>query len=264
MAFNKVTLEQDGDVAILTLDDPDTLNAVSMDMIDGLNEAFDSLEGSGKPRCLLMTGAGRGFSSGANLMDSSFTPDSEDNIDVGPVLENRYHPLLRRLRALEFPFITAVNGAAAGIGMSIALMGDLILAARSAYFLQAFKRIGLVPDGGSTWLLPRLIGLQRAKELSILAEKLPAEKAFDCGLINRVIDDEDLMPEALKLAKELADGPTASYRLIRKLYAASPENSYEAQLALERDSQQIACRSHDFKEGVAAFAEKRATKFTGE
>src|SRR6202000_3142918 len=139
------------------------------------------------------------------------------------------------------------------VGMSIALMGDLILAARSAYFLQAFARIGLVPDGGSTWLLPRLVGLARAKELSLLAEKLPAEKALEWGLINRVSDDATLLEDAIKLAARLGEGPTQSLALIRKLYWDSPHNSYEVQLDAEKTSQQKAGKTHDFREGDTAF-----------
>ena len=155
-------------------------------------------------------------------------------------LDNLYHPLLRKLRDLPLPIITAVNGAAAGIGISFALMGDLVLAARSAYFLQAFARIGLVPDGGSTWLLPRLIGLARARELSLLAEKLPAEKALDWGLINRVYDDTALIDEALKMAEKLAQGPTVALAIMRRMYWESPNNTYEEQLEVERHSQQRA------------------------
>ncbi len=164
---------------------------------------------------------------------------------------------------LKMPFITAVNGAAAGVGMSIALMGDLILAARSAYFLQAFARIGLVPDGGSTWLLPRLVGLARARELSLLAEKLPAENALEWGLINRVYDDAALMDEALRIARRLADGPTTALTLTRQLYGASPHNSFEEQIDLESKYQSLAAKSEDFWEGVQAFLQKRSATFKG-
>jgi 2-(1,2-epoxy-1,2-dihydrophenyl)acetyl-CoA isomerase len=161
------------------------------------------------------------------------------------------------------PLLTAVNGPAAGVGMSFALMGDLVLCAKSAYFLQAFRRIGLVPDGGSTWLLPRLVGNARAKELSLLAEKLPADKALDWGLVNRVYEDGDLLGEAKKLAGELAAGPTVSLSMIRELYWESTDNTYEEQLNLERQKQRIAGRTDDFKEGVKAFLEKRPAKFQG-
>jgi 2-(1,2-epoxy-1,2-dihydrophenyl)acetyl-CoA isomerase len=156
-----------------------------------------------------------------------------------------------------------VNGPAAGAGMSFALMGDLILCARSSYFLQAFRRIGLVPDCGSTWLLPRLVGKARAVELSLLGEKLPAETALQWGLVNRVYDDAALWEETLKLARELANGPTVALALIRKLYWDSPENTLEDQLNLEFESQRIAGSSEDFKEGVGAFLQKRPAQFKG-
>ncbi|MGH7838703.1 MAG: enoyl-CoA hydratase-related protein, partial [Candidatus Binataceae bacterium] len=184
--------------------------------------------------------------------------------DPGTLLETLFHPFLRRLRELPLPIVTAVNGAAAGVGMSFALMGDLVLCARSAYFLQAFRRIGLVPDGGSTWLLPRLIGKARAIELSLLGEKLPAERALEWGLVNRVFDDAELMAQAGELARDLANGPTLALGLIRRLYWHSADNSYEEQLNLEAQSQRIAGRSGDCKEGVRAFLEKRPANFRGE
>ncbi len=260
MEFARAKLDIDGQVAILTLNHPEVMNAVSAEMLGGLMNALDhALDPKTGARCILLTGAGRGFCSGANLQ-----PGSRASRDAGDILETAYHPFLRRLRELPMPLVTAVNGAAAGVGMSIALMGDLALCARSAYFLQAFRRIGLVPDGGSTWILPRLIGRARALELSMLGERLPAEKALEWGLIARVIDDSELMPKALELARELAAGPTVALGLIRKLYWESLENSYEQQLNLERQSQGRAGRSRDFSEGVRAFLEKRPAKFTGE
>ena len=259
MEFEQAKLDLDGAVGILTMNHPEVMNAVSPQMIRGLMAAVHEAE---KPqhrlRCIVLTGAGRGFCAGANLQAGS-TGDG----DVGTLLEAIFHPFLRRLQELPIPLVTAVNGAAAGIGMSFALMGDLVLCARSAYFLQAFRRIGLVPDGGSTWILPRLIGRTRAIELSLLGEKLPAEKALEWGLVTRVFDDADLMPKVLEMARELASGPTVALGLIRRLYWESPHNTYEQQLNLERQSQSKAGRSGDFKEGVKAFREKRPAKFTG-
>src|SRR5271166_1914452 len=263
MQFERAKLDIEGPVGILTLDHPEVLNAVSAEMLGGLMKALDQVEDPRNGvRCLLMTGAGRGFCAGANLQPRSGGPGVSG--DAGAVLETLYHPFLRRLRELPVPFVTAVNGAAAGVGMSFALMGDLVLCARSAYFLQAFRRIGLVPDGGSTWILPRLVGKARAMELSLLGEKLPAEKALEWGLINRVFDDADLIGKAKELARDLANGPTVSLSLIRRLYWESADNTYEEQLNLERQMQRKAGNSADSQEGVRAFLEKRPAKFRGE
>ena len=262
LEFERAKLELKGSVAVLSMNDPAVLNAVSAEMLQGLSEALDALAGSATPpRCLVLTGVGRAFSTGANLQGrggKSFSPRG-----AGRTLETAFHPFMRRLRDLPYPIVTAVNGPAAGAGMSLALMGDLILGARSAYFLQAFRRIGLVPDCGSTWLLPRLIGRARAIELSLLGERLPAETALAWGLINRVFDDDQLMIETLRLASELAEGPTAALGFIRRLYWESPENSYEQQLDLECRMQKLAGGTADFREGVNAFLEKRPAKFAG-
>src|SRR6266851_6275073 len=208
MEFAKIKLEVEGPVGILTLNHPEVMNAISPEMLGGLMQAIEHIEDrKNGVRCLMITGTGRGFSAGANLQPRS---DAAAANDAGQILETHYHPLLRRLRDLPIPLLTAVNGVAAGVGMSVALMGDLVLCARSAYFLQAFRRIGLVPDGGSTWLLPRLIGRARAIELSLLGERLPADKALEWGLVNRVFDDAELMAKAMEFARELAGGPTVA------------------------------------------------------
>jgi 2-(1,2-epoxy-1,2-dihydrophenyl)acetyl-CoA isomerase len=263
MQFKHVTLDFDGPVAILKLDHPEVMNAVSMDMLGGLGEALDAIDDRrNEVRCLVLTGAGRAFCAGANLQGrDNQKPGSRSN--AGVTLETGYHPFLRRLRNLHCPIVTSVNGAAAGAGMSFALMGDMILCARSAYFLQAFRRIGLVPDCGSTWLLPRLVGRARSVELSLMGERLPAEKALEWGLVNRVYDDAALMDETMKLAHELADGPTIALSLIRRLYWESSDNSFEDQLDLEQQMQRRAGAAEDFKEGVTAFLEKRPAKFKG-
>ncbi|MFT4096587.1 MAG: enoyl-CoA hydratase/isomerase [Rhodoblastus sp.] len=260
MEFARVRLAIDNFVALLTLNDPDVMNAAGEPMLDDILAALDIVEDKASGvRCLVITGAGTAFCSGANLKDRG----SGKAKPVGIVLETHWHPLLRRLRRLHCPIVTAVNGAAAGGGMALALTGDIVIAVRSAYFLQAFRRIGLVPDVGSTWLLPRRIGVARAMELSLLGEKLPAEKALAWGLINRVVDDGQGLDEAMKIAIELAAGPTKALALIRGLYWDSTENGFEEQLDLEFRMQRVAGASADFREGVAAFLEKRAAKFTG-
>jgi 2-(1,2-epoxy-1,2-dihydrophenyl)acetyl-CoA isomerase len=263
LQFKHVSLDIDSPVAVLRLDHQDVMNAVSIEMLQGLSEALDAIDDHrGDVRSVVLTGAGRAFCSGANLQGRN---DRQNPVrrNAGAALEVAFHPFLRRLKNLHCPLVTAVNGPAAGAGMSFALMGDIILAARSAYFLQAFRRIGLVPDCGSTWLLPRLIGKARAIELALLGERLSAETALSWGLINRVYDDTALMDETFKLAHNLANGPTVALSLIRRLYWESPENSFEQQIDLERRLQQQAGAAEDFKEGVAAFLEKRPANFTG-
>lgn len=262
MQFNHCRLEFDGPVATLVLDHPEVMNAVSIDMLAGLSEAMDVLdEKRGEVRCLVITGAGKAFCTGANLQGRN--NQSGKRQSAGTALETAFHPFLRRLRDLHCPIVASVNGPAAGAGMSFALMGDIILCARSSYFLQAFRRIGLVPDCGSTWILPRLIGKARSVELSLMGERLPAEKALEWGLVNRVVDDAALAEETKKLAHDLANGPTVALSLIRRLYWESESNSFEEQLDLEQQSQRVAGRSEDFKEGVGAFLEKRPAKFKG-
>ncbi len=272
MPFKHCTLDFDGPVAILKLDHQEVMNAVSMDMLVGLGEALDAIEDKrDEVRCLVITGAGRAFCTGANLQGRNKTetkPDAKPDAkparsNAGTSLETGFHPFLRRLRLMHCPIVTSVNGPAAGAGMSFALMGDLILCAKSSYFLQAFRRIGLVPDCGSTWILPRIIGKARSVELSLLGEKLSAEKALDWGLVNRVYEDSALWDETMKLAHDLANGPTIALSLIRKMYWESTDNSFEDQLDLEQRSQRVAGAADDFKEGVTAFLEKRPAKFKG-
>jgi 2-(1,2-epoxy-1,2-dihydrophenyl)acetyl-CoA isomerase len=263
MTYEKIKLEFTDNVAVLTLNHPEALNAVGMQMVRELMDVLPKIEDPDNgARCLLMTGAGRGFCAGANLADPERDRSSRAR-DAGAVLESWYHPVLLRLRDLRMPFVTAVNGPAAGVGMSLAIMADIVVAARSAYFLQAFRRIGLIPDGGSTFILPRLVGWSRAMELSMLAERLPAEKALDWGLINRVVDDDKILDEAMTIARELAAGPTVSLSLIRKAYWESFRNSYEQQLHTERLFQREAGFTEDSVEGVTAFLEKRPAKFKG-
>jgi len=253
--FGPVHLTAQGRVAVITLNHPQTVNALSSAMMAGANAALDAVE-AGDFRALVITGEGRGFCSGADLSEQRQAEGA------GATLERIYHPFLRRLRDCPLPIVMAVNGAAVGIGMSLALMSDLTVAGASAYFLLSFARIGLVPDGGATWLLPRLIGLARARELALLAEKLPAQKALEWGLIYAVSDDARLVEEAVALAQRLAEGP-AALAATRRLFWDSPHNDYETQLSAEREAQQRAGESDDFREGLAAFHAKRLPVFKG-
>ena len=255
----QVEYQCSNNVAVIRLNDPNSLNALSIPIVQALQVAF--ARAAGEARAALICGAGRGFCSGWNL--ATTTPDASGPFDAGIVLETLVNPFMQTLRDLPIPLVSAVHGPAAGAGASLALAADIVVAGETAYFLQAFRRIGLVPDCGSTWLLPRLVGKARAIELSLMGERLPAEKALEWGLINRLHDDPVLMEEAMKLARELANGPTVALSLIRKLYSDSPENSFEDQLDLEYQSQRIAGSSEDFREGVTAFLEKRPAKFAG-
>lgn len=245
-------------VAILTLNDPQTVNAASLRMMQSCLAAMDAIEADPQLRTIILTGEGRGFCSGANL-----TEPPPEGADLGDMLERTYHPFLRRLRDTRFPIITAMNGPAAGVGMSLALMGDLVVAARSAFFALGFTRIGLVPDGGATWLLPRLIGMARARELALLGDRLPVEKAQAWGLIHKAVDDEMLMDEAFALALRLSRGPKA-LAMTRKLFWESSHHTFEEQLKQEQVAQRAAGNTRDFREGLAAFFGKRDPQFRGE
>ena len=260
MEFAKVKLEFEDNVAVLTFNHPEVLNAIGSEMLEGLSTAMREVEDPNNgARCLLLTGAGRGFCAGANLADR----DRHKGRGPGASLRGGYHPLLLSLRDLDMPVVTAVNGAAAGVGMSFAIMGDIVCASSNAFFLQAFARIGLVPDGGSTFLLPRLVGWGRAMELSLLAERLPAARAHEWGLVNRYYDDNDaLMDGAMAIAKQLAAGP-ASLKFIRRMYWTTWHNAYEQQLDLEARMQAAASRTKDAGEGARAFLEKRDPRFAG-
>ena len=258
MAFEHIRLERSpAAVATITIARPDRLNALSGQTVDELRAAVEEAGSSGA-RCLLLTGEGRGFSSGADLAAGGGPPD-----DVGASLEKHFNPLVESLFALPIPVVAAVNGPCAGAGCSLALAADIVVAARSAYFLQAFVNIGLIPDAGATWLLPRLAGRARAMEMMMLGERIPAEKALEWGLISRVVEDEHLASEATALATRLAQGPTVALGLIRKLAREAERLALSEALAAERVAQREAGETQDFRGAVMAFLQKQPARFEG-
>ena len=259
MTYDKITLSKAQGLATLTLNAPDKLNAVSRKMIAEIKQAWEEIGADGSVRAVLLTGNDRGFCAGADLSD----PDRKNDADSGSALDKFFNPVIRTMRALPKPIVAAVNGVAAGVGMSFALAADIAIAAKSASFLQAFSRIGLLPDGGSTWFLPRLVGEQRARALAMLAPQISAEQAERMGMVWQVVDDASLMAEATKLARRLAAGPTLSYAAIKQAIDKAATNTLDQQLDLERDSQRLLGRSEDFREGVAAFLAKRPANFMG-
>jgi len=263
MAYKTLIVDKADGVATVTLNRPERLNALSAELMVELGEALAEIEADSAIRCLLLTGAGRGFCSGADLASGDLTMGG-GMPDLGKALHTNYHPVIRKLATYRMPVVTAINGAAAGAGMSLALTGDIVIAAKSASFLQAFANIGLVPDAGSTWFLPRLAGTARALGLTMLGEPLPAETAAEWGLVWKCVDDAALMDEAKKVALKFAKGPTVGLMQIRKLVRQSWNNSLDAQLEAEREAQVTAGRTRDFIEGVTAFLQKRAAKFTGQ
>ena len=259
MAFETILYEVANGAARLTLNRPDRLNSFTVQMHTEVAEVLADVEGSADIRALLITGAGRGFCAGQDLADPAVSPES----DLGDALEQRYNPLIRRLISLPKPVVCAVNGVAAGAGANLAFAADIVLAAQSAKFIQSFSNIGLVPDSGGTWILPRLVGQARALGLALTGEALTAEKAESWGLVWRVIEDDQLMVEAAKLVMRLAGGPTKGLAAIKMAMRKGWRATLDEQLDLERDLQRELGRSTDYKEGVAAFSEKRPPKFSG-
>lgn len=249
-------------VYTLILNRPESLNSFNTAMHGEVRAAIAEAESTSSIRALILTGNGRGFCAGQDLSDRAVTPGANP-VDLGASIDDNYNPLILKLRNLRMPVICAVNGVAAGAGANIALACDIVFAARSASFIQPFCNIGLVPDSGGTYILPRLIGTARATALAMLGEKLPAEKAAEWGLIWQAVDDNDLMPTVTALAGRMAKMPTRGLAAIKQAINASGANSLEAQLKLERDLQREMGYSEDYREGVSAFLEKRKPTFKG-
>jgi 2-(1,2-epoxy-1,2-dihydrophenyl)acetyl-CoA isomerase len=261
MTEQSILVERRDGYRVVTLNRPDRLNAFNDAMLLALRQAIDEAEGDVSCRALMITGAGRGFCAGHDLADRLVKPG--EKLAPSTSLAQHYNPLVRKLRALPFPVIAAVNGVAAGAGCNVALASDIVIAGRSGSFVQSFARIGLIPDSGGTWFLPRLVGDARARGLALLAEPLPAEKAEQWGLIWKCVDDASLVAEAQKLCEQFAAAPTQGLALIKRALDASAGNTLDAQLDLERDLQGIARAMPDYIEGVRAFMEKRKPNFTG-
>jgi 2-(1,2-epoxy-1,2-dihydrophenyl)acetyl-CoA isomerase len=266
--FGVARLEIEAGVATFTMDNPPRRNAMGPTMVNALRRAMDIVvEPSAGVRCLLLTGEGKVFCSGGDMAESRDIADAWDAGDSAAgshySLEMHHHPVIRRLRDLPFPFLTAVNGAAIGMGMSYALLGDLIFASRSAYFSARFVKVGMSPDAGMSWMLPRSIGNARAREMLMLGGKVSADEALSWGLINRVYDDEVFRQETRDFARTLAQGPTLALREIRHLSWQSWRATHDEQMAAEEAYQMALGRSEDAREGFTAFLEKRDPRFTG-
>ena len=262
MSHQTIVFETSEGIARLTLNRPERLNSFNTVMHAEVQDALATLERDASARVLILTGAGRGFCAGQDLGDRVVAPGGAPP-DLGPSIERGYKPLILALRRLPLPVIAAVNGVAAGAGANIALACDLVIAGRSATFVQAFSKIGLVPDSGGTWLLPRLVGHARAMGLALLAEKLPAEQAAEWGLIWRCVDDAELASTVDTLARQLAAAPTRGLARTKQAMLEGWSRTLEQQLDVERDHQQELGHSADYAEGVTAFMEKRPPRFTG-
>jgi 2-(1,2-epoxy-1,2-dihydrophenyl)acetyl-CoA isomerase len=258
MTYRTILFANEGGIARLTLNRPDRLNSFTVEMHEEVADALARLEGV---RVLVLTGAGRGFCAGQDLGDRAVAPGQ--SVDLGESVERRYNPLIRTLTGLPFPVIARVNGVAAGAGANIALACDIVVAAKSAKFIQSFASIGLIPDSGGTWALPRLVGQARALGLALTAEPLPADKAAEWGLIWKAVDDEALDPEVDALAERFAAAPTLGLARIKKMIRDSWSHGLDEELDLQRDAMRELGYSDDYREGVAAFMEKRKPSFTG-
>jgi 2-(1,2-epoxy-1,2-dihydrophenyl)acetyl-CoA isomerase len=258
MTYRTIQFANESGIARLTLNRPDRLNSFTVEMHEEVADALSKLEGA---RVLVLTGAGRGFCAGKDLGDRAVAPGQA--VDLGESVERRYNPLVRRLTSLPFPVIARVNGVAAGAGANIALACDIVIAARSAKFIQSFASIGLIPDSGGTWVLPRLVGQARALGLALTGEPLEAERAAEWGLIWKAVDDDRLDAEVDALAARFAAGPTKGLARIKEMIRESWGQDLDAELDRQRDSMRELGFSDDYREGVAAFMEKRKPNFTG-
>jgi len=253
--------ETNDGVATLTLDRPDVLNSFNRQMVAELRDAFTDVASADAVRAVLLTGNGRAFCAGQDLAEA-VPPDGSPRPDIGDIVEG-YNGLILAIRTLEKPVVCAVNGVAAGAGANIALACDIVVAADDASFLQAFAKIGLVPDNGGTFFLPRLVGMARATSLAMLADRLPAQRALEWGMIHEVVPASELVERGATLARQLATQPTRGLGLIKRALNASWENDLAAQLALEAELQREAGRTEDYLEGVRAFQQKRKPTFVG-
>ena len=262
MSYENIDVQVTGAVTKLVLNRPKNLNSFNESMHAEVAAALDEVDSGSGCRALLLTGAGRGFCAGQDLSDRQVMP-GETPPDLGDTLGRLYNPLIRKLRSLPLPVVCAVNGVAAGAGANIALACDIVLAARSAKFIQSFSKVGLIPDSGGTWILPRLVGHARASGLALLGTPLTAEQAEAWGVIWQCVDDDELITEAEGLCRQLAMQPTQGLALMKQALVRSWANSLDEQLDLEQNLQQAAGRSDDYREGVSAFMEKREPSFTG-
>ena len=259
--YQTIRVEQTDGIVTLTLNKPDKMNAMGPEMVGEMLKAFDTLPGMGA-RALLITGEGRGFSSGADLSARQFDGGKPGDASRRS-LQTSFNPLMLALAGLDIPVVTAVNGAAAGIGCTLALSGDLIVAGKSAYFLQAFVNIGLVPDGGATWVLPKAAGIPAAMEAMLLGERIPAERAYELGMINRCVEDAAVMDEARALAEKVAAMPPHALRQAKTLMRQGRGTSYDTALEMAANAQALMHSTADHAEGVDALIEKRPPRFTG-